>query len=107
MLSLFFYTVMCEYVKENVCVIQNDICPFVYYCTKINGYKPLKSMPQNCKVKQNTDVPYGYKRAIMSRKGYLYIDMGDFTIKVANPFDDIPLFVKVTTNKNGEYKLKK
>lgn len=97
---------MCKYVKDNICTIQNTVCPFMYFCEKQQIWKPNKYMPNPCKISLSYEVPNGYHRVIDSRKKYLYIDMGDYTISVENPFDDIPLYVKITKTKNG-YKLRK
>lgn len=43
----------------------------------------------------------------MERKGYLYIDIKGHTYKILNPFEEVPLYVKVTKLKNGEWKLRK
>lgn len=97
---------MCSYVNENKCNITGDICPFMYFCTKAQAYKPLKSMPEKCNVALTAETPHGYYRAREERKGYLYVDIGEFTQKIANPFDDVPLYVKATKTKTG-WKLKK
>lgn len=96
---------MCEYVKENKCSITSQICPYMYYCDKIQSYRASNYMPTNCKVKKNIAIPNGYCRVRQERKGYLYIEYGDFVIKVKNPFDYRPLYVKVEKTESGEYKL--
>lgn len=98
---------MCNYVKDNQCLILNQVCPYVYYCSKIQAYKESSSMPTDCKVKRKNKIPDGYYYVRDERKGYLYIDYeNDTTIKVKNPFENIPLYVKVTKTKNG-FKLRK
>lgn len=92
---------MCNYVRENQCAITAQICPYVYYCDKICAYKPSSAMPKECKVKQNAEVPKGYYRVRDERKGWLYIDVDNETIKVKNPFDSVPLYVKVSKTKAG------
>ena len=92
---------MCSYVRENQCIITSQICPYVYYCDKIRTYKPASTMPQECKVKQAIEIPVGYCRVRDERKGWLYIDINNETIKIKNPFDDIPLYVKVSKTKSG------
>lgn len=96
---------MCEYVKENKCSITSQICPYMYYCDKIQSYRASNYMPTNCKVKKNIAIPNGYCRVRQERKGYLYIEYGDFVIKAKNPFDYRPLYVKVEKTESGEYKL--
>lgn len=97
---------MCEYVKENKCSITSQICPYIYYCDKIHSYRPSKYMPTDCKIKQKIETPKGYYKVRQERKGFLYIDYGDITIKVKNPFNYIPRYVKVAQEKEGEYKLR-
>lgn len=97
---------MCNYVTENKCNITNETCPYMNPCPKTGGYLPSRSMPVNCKVKLNAEIPQGYYRVREERKGYLYVDIGEFTQKIANPFDDVPLYVKAIKTKTG-WKLKK
>lgn len=97
---------MCEYVRDNQCVVTKTVCPYMYYCDKIRAYKPSSSMPSDCKVKQKVKIPKGCYMVRDERKGWLYIDYKDITIKVKNPFDTVPLYVYVQKLKNGEYKLR-
>lgn len=97
---------MCEYVTNNKCMVTHDVCPYMYYCDKIRAYKPSQSMPTNCKIKEKASVPKGAYKVRDERKGWLYIDYKGITIKVKNPFDNIPLYVHVQKLKNGEYKLR-
>ena len=98
---------MCEYVKENQCLITKEVCPFVYWCDKIHSYKLSPSMPENCKIKSKLQIPKGYSKVRFERKGYLYVDVNDQTIQIKNPFDDIPLYVKVTKSKDGNWRIRK
>lgn len=99
---------MCEYIKENnICSINLDICPYMYFCNKRRKWIPLKSMPSNCKIKETIEVPKGYYKIRMERKGYLYVDIDNHTHKFLNPFDYTPLYVKVTKSKDGTLKIRK
>lgn len=100
---------MCEFVDLTTgkCKICDKLCGFVYYCIKIGQYKPTQSMPDNCTLKQDKNIPDGYSVVKMERKGFLYIVKDDIMIKVKNPFDDVPMYVKATKNKAGQWKLKK
>lgn len=100
---------MCELVDliTGKCKICDKLCGFVYYCTKIDQYKPTQSMPDNCTLKQDKNIPDGYFIVKMERKGFLYIVKDGVMIKVKNPFNDVPRYVKVTKNKAGQWKLKK
>ena len=98
---------MYEYVKGNQCLISKENCPFVYWCDKIHAYKPSSSMPENCKIKEKLQIPKGYSKVRFERKGYLYVDVNDQTIQIKNPFDDIPLYVKVTKSKDGNWRIRK
>lgn len=97
---------MCEYVSGNQCRVTQSVCPYMYYCDKIKGFKPSPNMPDDCKVKQQANTPIGYCRVRDERKGWLYIDYNNITIKVKNPFDHTPLYVRVRKMKSGEYKLR-
>lgn len=97
---------MCEYVRGNQCRVTQATCPYMYFCEKIQGFKPSTSMPKECKVKQKAETPKGYYRVRDERKGWLYIDYNDTTVKVKNPFDHVPLYVRIKVLKSGEYKLR-
>lgn len=97
---------MCEYVRGNQCRVTQATCPYMYFCEKIQGFKPSTSMPADCKVKQKAETPKGYCRVRDERKGWLYIDYNDITVKVKNPFDHVPLYVRIKVLKSGEYKLR-
>lgn len=96
---------MCSYVQENKCKITNEICPYVLYCNKLHIYKPSRNMPAKCSIADNKEIPKGYCKVIQERKGFLYIDVNGNGIKVENPFNHVPLYVKVRKLKNGSYKL--
>lgn len=98
----------CNYrYDENKCKAINDVCPFVYYCGKIQAYKELERAKRGCKYMSNDiKIPDGYKKVEYEKRGYLYVNMGGEVVKILNPFNDIPQFVKVSKTKNG-YKLKK
>lgn len=93
---------MCEYIKNNnYCSINNQICPYMYFCNIKQIWKPLKTMPTNCKMKQKIEVPKGFVLVRDERKGYLYLDVDKQTIMLRNPFDYVPQFVKLTKTKDG------
>lgn len=97
---------MCEYVTESKCKITNDCCPYVYYCTKINGWRAMDSMRDDCRIKQRFLTPKGSHFVRMVRGKYLYVDIDNHTEKIPNPFDgETPLYVNVTKTKAG-YKIK-
>lgn len=98
---------MCEYVKQNKCSITNEVCPWMYYCSRHQTWKVSKNMPKECNVKANFEVPKGYYRVREERKGYLYVDIDGCTYKIKNPFDGVPLYVKATKLKSGEWRLRK
>lgn len=97
---------MCEYVSENQCRITHEVCPYVYYCEKIQSFKPSTNMPLNCRIKEKAEIPKGYYKVVNVRKDWLYIDYNDITIKVKNPFDIAPVYVKVSKVKDG-YRIRK
>ena len=97
----------CKYRYEgNKCKAMNSECPFVYYCGRIQAYKELERAKLGCKYMNEVEIPEGYKKVEYERHGYLYVDMGNEVIKIPNPFEDIPQFVKVSKTKTG-YKVKK
>lgn len=100
---------MCNYVdvSQGMCKIQKERCPYTYYCDKVGAYRATKYMPDDCKIKQKAEVPKGYYRVIMAHKGYLYVDLGEMTIKVKSPYDEAPEFVKAYQTKAGEWRVRK
>lgn len=63
-------------------------------------------MPKECKINSNQDAPKGYNKVLFERKGFLYISNENQTIKIKNPYDYIPSFVKIFKTKD-EWKIKK
>ena len=92
--------------EGNQCKAMNYEWPFVYYWGRIQAYKELERAKLGCKYMNEVEIPEGYKRVEYERHGYLYVDMGNEVIKIPNPFEDIPQFVKVSKTKTG-YKVKK
>lgn len=97
---------MCEYTNNEKCKITGEICPYMYFCEKRQIWKASRYMPNDCTVKINNKVPKGYTAVIQERNGYLYVCVNGQTIKLKNPFDTVPLYVKVYKQKNGQYRLK-
>lgn len=93
---------MCEFIiNGNKCKIDNSICVFMIPCSKINGFKPTSTALTGCRKAEVARIPNGYSLVTMERKGILYIDTGEKTIQIKNPFNYIPKYVKVYKNKNN------
>lgn len=90
---------MCEYVKNNNCVINKSICPFVYFCNDEGKWKPSKNMPKNCKVKNNISPPQGYFEVVSSNNKTLYVKTKTETKIFKNEYTNAPRFVKIKANK--------
>lgn len=97
---------MCQYVEVNKCKITNINCPFMYFCNNVNDWRPMKSMPKRCKVQSNIEPPKGWSKVRMERHGKLYIDIEGQTIKLPNPFDYVPILVKVSKVKGGKWRIR-
>ena len=99
---------MCQYRKNNICSLSQSICPWAYWCGEIKSYKERDSYKRYCQnfKEEETKVPDGYNKVEFERHGFLYIKFDGSTIKIKNPFDDIPKFVKVKKTKTS-YKLSK
>lgn len=92
---------MCDNRIENKCLITNSVCPWVYWCDKIQVWKELSKAPKNCPIKSEAPMPKGYYKVEFERKGYLYILIDDQLIKLVNPYNDkIPKMVKLYKSKN-------
>lgn len=96
----------CIYRKENNCQKTNNICPWVSWCAKINGWKERAGMEKYCKYLKIKEVPDGYNLVQFEKNGFLYVVVGNETIKMQNPFDYIPDFVKIYKSK-GNFKIRK
>lgn len=79
----------------------------MYFCTKVNEWRESKAMPTNCKVKDKAEAPEGYYKVCFEKRGNLYVDIEGHIEVIQNPFDVVPLYVKVFKLKNGKRKLKK
>lgn len=98
---------MCNYIiNGNRCGVNNHQCPYMYYCNTKNTWKPLRTMPEHCKVGVAASAPKGSYFVRDARKGFLYIDIDGVTIKLVNPFDFIPQYVQLSKTKDG-WKIKK
>ena len=95
---------MCDYVGGNKCNITNDVCPFIYWCNKVNDWRPLSSMPNRCKRIDSLEAPEGFYKVRQSRKQWLYVDIENETIMIKNPYDEVPALVKVEQN-SDTYKI--
>ena len=63
-------------------------------------------MPQDCPQASKAEIPSGYYNVRMIKGDWLYVDLGDRTIKVKNTLSYAPKFVKLI-KRNGEYRIKK
>lgn len=106
MLSPYFFIIMCNYRDENMCNITHSVCPWVYWCDKVNIWKELSKKPSKCKVVNETSLPDGYYKVEFERKGYLYINVDRQIVKIKNVFDYTPNMVKLYQDKN-EWKIRK
>lgn len=99
---------MCEYVNltDKKCRLTNEICPYVYYCERTRSNKPSKNMPVNCKVKIQTEIPKGAYQVAFERKGKLYVNVKNNIVIVDNPFDYVPMFVKMNKT-GGKWRIRK
>lgn len=101
---------MCEYLQLNqkgLCSITQSQCPYVYYCSRHNRYRPQSVFPKNCKVAEQVTIPEGYYKVALCRHGNLYVDYNGHIEIVKNPFDEVPKYVKLTKQKNGNWRVRK
>lgn len=99
---------MCEYsdIGNGQCKVSKDICPYLYFCNKRQVYKENSAMPSNCKVKQNLEIPKGYYKVHFERRGNLYVSVNGIVEIIPNPYDFVPVYVKMNKLKNGAWKIK-
>lgn len=56
----------------------------------------MAQMPTNCKVADRAEIPIGFNKVEFVRHGYLFVIVDKSTVKIKNPFDYIPLYVKLS-----------
>ena len=81
--------------SNGLCKINKEICPFLYYCSKIHSYKELRTMPSKCKVLEQFEMPEGFYKVSYENNGNLYVEVNGYIEIIANPYDYIPLYVKL------------
>ena len=92
---------MCSYRKEDKCTVNNEKCPWVYWCDKVNTWKELSKTPKKCKVAENVEIPNGCNKVLFGRRQHLYVLVGDQAIRFVNPFDYIPRYVELYETEDG------
>lgn len=99
---------MCKYadLDKGQCFITYQVCPYLYFCNKIQKYKFSSLAPSNCKIKRNMEIPEGYYQVCFERRGELYIDVNGVIEIIQNPYDFTPLYVKMNKLKSGVWKIK-
>lgn len=95
---------MCKYRENNNCKATGNICPWAQWCGKLSVWKERAGSEKYCKYRKSEPTPDGYYKVEFEKRGFLYINFQNEVIKVPNPFNDIPKFVKVKQLKNS-YKL--
>lgn len=96
----------CIYRNGGDCTYTNLRCPWVMWCAKVQGWKERAGMEKYCKYKTEKKIPDGYYKVEFEKKGYLYILFENHTLKILNPYDYVPDFVKLYKNR-GNWKIKK
>ena len=97
---------MCNYIRDNICSIENNICPFMYWCNKEMRWRPNKRMPDICKVAERYNNANGVYAVVSHYNNWLYIQVDkSTTIKRRNPYNYIPTSVDLCKDKNGEYQI--
>lgn len=94
------YCNIIDYKHTPTCDRQDNlqICPHVRRCLEHHIWKPLMYMA-NCPIRF---APTGNVQ--FERHGYLYVQFGEQIIKVKNPYDYIPMDVKIEEIE-GKYKV--
>lgn len=98
---------MCEYMnmEKGICLLRKENCPYLYYCNKIHKYKINSSTPVNCRIKQSFEVPNGYYKVCFERKKQLYVNVDNNIEIIPNPYNFIPIYIKMIKLKNGKWKI--
>lgn len=96
----------CSYRNGQICNFTKNNCPWVYWCGKIAAYKERDGSDKYCKYRKQEIIPSGYSKVEFEKRGYLYITIDNQTLKLPNPYDYIPKYVKLYQSK-GNWKIKK
>lgn len=91
-----------------ICKIINDICPFQYRCYKINNWRNQDNLDKKCiYYKKEEDKSYmaqGKYKVLYEKRGMLYIELDhDTSIRIPNPFNNVPSGVDVVKIKDEYY----
>lgn len=97
---------MCRYkdLSNGKCGISGEICPYLYFCSKIQQYKESQRMPKICKVMERYEAPKGAYKVAYEKRGALYVEVNDTIVIVDNPYDYTPSYVKMNV-KEGDWKV--
>lgn len=96
---------MCKHIQSNtnLCALTKQSCPYMYYCNRKHMWIESKYKPAICKVEKQKECPIGYNRVIQIRHGLLYIEVDGKCIKIQNPFEYEPKYVKLVKTKDGDW----
>lgn len=105
--SYIYIEKMCEYIniKAGKCNVDNGFCPFLFYCNKNNEYRVNPRMNNTCKKKPEV-IPKNYYKVQFEKKKSLYIEVKNNIIVLKNPFDYVPVYVKLSKDRNGKWSIK-
>lgn len=94
------YCIIEAYHNYCMCKVINEPCFFVRRCSIESRWKPVSNM-EVCKLRMKQESKYMYKIRF-EKRGKLYVEYGDFVVKVDNPFGDkIPEGVNDLVEVNG------
>lgn len=84
-----------------------NICPFVYWCEKIQDWKPLRDTQETCMIRTRVEKPDNASIVRFEKKGQLYIEYDNGVIVLDNPFNFVPKYVTLIKGKNGTFYINK
>jgi len=92
------------------CKIEKNKCPLIRFCSTIRDIKNIDGY-EGCTVKNDYIDKKDYSsstpnKVLFEKNGMLYVENGDFTESVKNPYLIVPKYVKLLKSKNGEYYVK-
>lgn len=82
------------------CKRTDRICDYSKFCRLQNKFI-LNDRWEQCSVKEEKNIPSGSNRVLFERKGFLYIDYGNGTIKVKNIFTYVPDYIYIRDGIDG------
>ena len=100
---------MCKYMQYKplngreylYCSITNNICLYSKYCNKQQKFIANERWEQCELMNSQKNIPMGAHEVICARRGYLYVVIDKYTIRIKNTLNKVPEYVYVKETIDG------